>query len=197
MRVMRVNVDSNRQVVRSRYRVPAWTHISGYETARGRKTPRVRRPLREIERGCANYIPASPTLPPAADAMSEYPGYQIVSTIWNGFFRYRNLRPVPQELRTGASDAVPKADVKEPTRDDVVAVMERFSYFRIDAERLVPRGAAVARGSLSSPRTGSTRTTAPTSRSSSRVSPPKKSRPTAASTNLSSWPRTSSLTVSS
>lgn len=72
--------------------------------------------------------------------MSEYPAYVIVSTLWNGFFRYRHLRPVPQELRTGASDAAPRADVKEPTRDDVVAEMEHFGYFRIDAERETPRG---------------------------------------------------------
>jgi DNA-directed RNA polymerase subunit H len=72
--------------------------------------------------------------------MSEYPAFVIVSTLWNGFFRYRHLRPVPQELRAGASDAAPKLDVKEPTRDDVVDEMEHFGYFRIDAERETPRG---------------------------------------------------------
>lgn len=72
--------------------------------------------------------------------MSEYPAYVVVSTIWNGFFRYRHLRPVPQELRTGASDAAPKHDAKEPTRDDVVAQMEAFGYYRIDAKRETPRG---------------------------------------------------------
>jgi DNA-directed RNA polymerase subunit H (RpoH/RPB5) len=72
--------------------------------------------------------------------MSEYPAFVVVSTIWNGFFRYRRLSPVPQELRTGASDAAPLLDVKEPTRDNVVDEMDRFDYFRLDAERKEPRG---------------------------------------------------------
>ena len=72
--------------------------------------------------------------------MSEYPPHVVISTIWTGFFRYRGLKPVAQELRPGASDAAPRLPTA-PTRDSVVAEMERFGYCRVDAERDVPRGA--------------------------------------------------------
>lgn len=70
----------------------------------------------------------------------EYPPFVVINVIWNAFFPKRGLKPVVKEFLIGVTDVERPKNAVEPKHNDITNEMTSYGYFRLDAQRLNPRG---------------------------------------------------------